>query len=208
MSTYNDLLLIQHYIASKCPLYEVNYIGPFFWAVDFFPVLLTVGFLAISLFISDLYLFVFSIFLTIDVLINLALRSIFQIEGRYPGCAVSYQMPSLASDHILFFVISVLGFITLWKQGTSIIKIVLLDLFLIVALVSRIYIGANTREQLMYGALEGLISAIFFQLMVYYILYPNIESISNHWLIKNSGFENMLLYIPLKKIKKEKKEKK
>lgn len=194
MSTFEALSQFEPCITAVCPLYEPGHVGTVFFLGDFYPLFLTLGFFSISLAIQDFYLLLFSMSLGVHIIANYALRVwIVAADNRFPGCGVEHQMPSLSTDHMIFFVTVLITFVFLWRHDTSSIRIFQLSLFMIFAIVCRVYIGINTVLELFLGSLHGLIWAILFQLFVYYIALPRLEYILSLKIAKRFRLKTFLI---------------
>jgi len=199
MATVESLSLFEPYFISKCLLYEPGLISPFFIGIDFFPTLLTIGFFSLSLYITDIYLFLFSISLSFHILVNIIIRVyIIAADNRFVDCGTLHQMPSLSSDHAVFFVTVMITFIMLWRRHTASSKIVMLNFFILLVLFARVFLGINTLPELFFGLLHGFGWAIIYQLLIYFIFYPYFNTILSFWLFKWFGFKTVLIQMPRK----------
>ena len=193
MATFVDLKNLESTLAAQCPLFEVNLISTFFMLTDYFPTVITLVMLGISLYETDLYLFITSIAVTLDIVANSLLRLIVGASNRFPGCGALHQMPSLSSDLGVFLVTVFLTFCFLWKPRTSELRIVLLNVGLLLVLVSRVYIGINTTLELFVGSLTGFFWALVFQAFVYFVLVPWLDYIVQTQIAINLSLRNILL---------------
>lgn len=174
MSGFLDILHIQDCVVANCPLFIKTDVSPIFILGDFYPLVLTVGMYAISLFRFEFYLFLVSSALAVNLFVNyLISKVIIQDSNRFLNCGSLHQMPSLSSDHAMFFTIVMITFVVMWRYPfVSSVRIVLLNVFFFFVLSSRIYFGINTSLELFVGALSGFIQAVLFQVFVYRWIFP------------------------------------
>jgi len=174
MSSYGDLFRIEDCVVADCPLYRKTFFSPILLVGDFYPLVLNIGMYAISLFRFEIYLFVLSACLTGNMIINFFISKVLvESPNRFHNCGSPYQMPSLSSDHIVFFTTAMLTFVIMWRHQTiSSLRILMLEALFLFVLTSRVYIGINWPSELILGALLGFIEALIFQTVFYYWLYP------------------------------------
>lgn len=202
MSSFGDLFRLEDCVAEKCPLYVKTFFSPLLLIGDFFPLFLNFGLYAISLFRFEIYLFILSLSLTGNMLFNFLLSKVaIQSSNRFVDCGSLYQMPSLASDHIVYFTTAMITFIILWRHQTiSVFRIVLLQSFLLYVMCCRVYIGINWSSEIVLGALLGFGEALLFQVFFYYWIFPSLEGFLKRfeWI----GISNELLHCESKRRKK------
>jgi hypothetical protein len=194
MSGFSDLVKLQCLVASSCPQYDAGFaLAPLAVALDFYPFFLTIGIYAISLYRYELYLALVSLFLTIDWLINWLLQDVvFKQAGRWADCGYKHQMPSFAAESIMVFQTLMVLYLMTWGRRNMYQMTTLLMSFSTVVLVARIYIGINTRAQLLAGALVGIVSGALYHVLLRYLIYPYFENILSFALIKWLGFIDTL----------------
>jgi hypothetical protein len=189
MSTLSHLFALEDCVITACPLYEATAIGPVFIAIDFYPLILGIGLVAISLYRNELYLMLLGLALSLQILLNNLISGTFvKSLARFPDCGDKYEMPSLASSHATFFVVVLLTTIFLYRPATSFLRIVLLNIFILVVIISRIYIGSNTELELLIGAVVGLVEGIVFQAFMYRFIYPRMGRILAFAPLRYLGF--------------------
>ncbi len=193
MSSYGDLFRVEDCVVATCPLYEKTFFSPLLFVGDFYPLALNIGMYAISLFRFEFYLFIVSLSLSANMLFNFLLsKVIIESPNRFLDCGSLHQMPSLASDHIVFFTTVMVTFVVIWRHSSiSAIRILMLQVLLLFVLVSRVYIGINWSYELIWGALLGFAEALLFQIVFYYWIYPSLNPFL--YLTKWLGLSNGLL---------------
>jgi hypothetical protein len=150
-----------------CIYYRDNIIGPLFVLLDYYPVLMSVAIFVMSLYRTELLFRVFSMLMLLDVLINWLFReAIIRLPSRLAGCGNLYEMPSFATQHLVF-VTFVLHYILLKrKKNADKRTLILLHLMTFFGTVARVYIGINTSAELYvgtaFGLVEGALVCIFF----------------------------------------------
>lgn len=162
-----------------CPLYDEGVWGaPITVALDFYPIFLTVGMYAISLYQYELYFALVSLGLTANWGINVFLQHVvFKQLGAFAGCGSTYQMPSFSSQHIVMFNALMACYMMGWGKRFAGKLILLMQLFTAAVLVSRIFIGINTRAQLLVGGLLGFGLGVGYHCILYYLIYPRFGKI-------------------------------
>ncbi len=164
--------------SQDCPLYVSIYvIGPLFIAADYFPLIITVAMFAIALYHYDIYFFLISLILTFDWGLNVALQYIIRQPPRYHDCGSKYEMPSCSTQHGLLFMTIVLTFFVFWRERISISKLFLANFLVTFVITARVYLGVNTVLELVIGAIVGVVEGLFFQLIIYFFIYPNFDNI-------------------------------
>ncbi len=180
-------------LAAACPLFERNWLSPVFVFFDYFPVFLDVAFYALSWYEMDFYMFFVSVALTLDIFWNTLWRVFIVADpNRFAGCGSLHQMPSLSSDQAVFVTTVYLTFSFLWRPTTSWIRVALANVAILVVLVSRVYIGINTLLELLFGAIDGVLLAMLFQLFVYFVLVPWMPRILDTPLCRWLGMKSVI----------------
>lgn len=160
-------------VEGMCPDFvEADFWSGLLVALDYYPTYLTVAMYTLSLYQHELYLLLVSLALTADTGINIALQYIIKQAPAYMGCGGPYEMPSFATEHAAVFVCMMSSFAFLWRLTVPSKKIFLLFLFLFSTQFARVYIGINTRTQLMVGSLVGVAEGLIFQAFIYFVVYP------------------------------------
>lgn len=190
MAGLEDLGAIQAAVQAICPLYNGGLLGAFMYVWDFFPFMVTAVAFFVSLYNNEIYFFIASLFLTSDMVLNMVLRLIFQEPGPFVGCGAKYQNPSYSSEHSTFFVVILITFIMMWRSRLSGVRLFLLNIFYVIVLTARIYIGTNTNFQLMMGGVTGTLYGVLIQLYIYYLLYPRFDQILSLAFVQWLGMEN------------------
>lgn len=170
MSGLDEVVKIQCAIDTVCPLYISNEWGAAMYALTFYPFLVTVSLFAMSIYINEFYLFAISIMLTVDKMINIALKEILAIESVYPGCGSKHGSPPLVTQHAILLETIFISYILIYKPSRSIILMLFVKTFSIFTIYAWIYIGFNTISQLVIGALIGFAEGICFQLFMYFLI--------------------------------------
>lgn len=145
-------------IYADCPYYRDNFIGPLFILIDYYPILMSVTMIVISVYRSELMFRLLSLMMTSDAFINWILReAIIKMPSRTKGCGNDYEMPSFATQH-LAFITFVLQYILLRrKKKVNTNLLILIHLMVFVGLMARVYIGINTSAELYVGTLFGVV---------------------------------------------------
>jgi len=192
MSGFGDLTTLEC-VVETCPLYDHDVFGAHITiALDFYPIFLTVGIYAVSLYKYELYFALVSVVLTLNWGVNYGIQRMVGPSSRFPECGSAYQMPSFSSQHIVLFETMMALFMLTWGQKLYIKLIILLRLFSFAVLVSRIYIGVNTTTQLLAGAGVGFVSAIVYHIIIYFLIYPYFTRILDFTLMRWLGLEDNL----------------
>ena len=130
MSTVGDAAKLECAYVGVCPLYDETVgIGHFFILADFYPLCLTIGMYAVSIYCVEIYLFFISLVLTFDWPLNLALRYIIAQPGPFPGCGSEFEMPSFATQHIVLFDTLLTSFVIIWRREIPATKLAILKIF-------------------------------------------------------------------------------
>lgn len=165
-------------VAADCPEFLwASWGSGFMIALDYYPTYLTVVMYSLSLYQHDLYLFLVSLSLSFDTGINIALLWIIQQPGPFPNCGSTYEMPSFATQHAAIFVCMMSSYAFLWRLSVPSKKIFLMYLFLFSVQLARVYIGSNTRIQLLVGSVVGVVEGLIYQAIIYFVIYPRRRSI-------------------------------
>jgi len=156
-------------VVVDCPLYNPTpFFAPAFILIDFYPTYVAVALYVISFYCWELYFGYASLCLFIDWGVNYVLRWLISAPQRFPGCGTSSGMPSFSSEQAILLNTLGLCFVLLWSHNTSAMKIGILNIITTVVIFARVYIGINTRQEIIVGAVVGFIEGIFFTLMFYY----------------------------------------
>lgn len=174
MSGVTDLDRLECVTFGVCPLYDASIWGAAVTvAFDFYPIFLTVGIYAISLYQYELYLALVSFGLTFNWGLSVFLqRAVFMQPGAFPGCGSPFQMPSFSSQLIVMFTTMMSCYMVCWGKRYPGKLVLIMQLFTGIVLISRIFIGINTRPQLLAGALIGFILGYIYHLFIMRILHP------------------------------------
>lgn len=174
MSGITDLDRLECVTFGVCPLYDASVWGaPVTVALDFYPIFLTVGIYAISLYQYELYLALVSFGLTFNWGFSVFLqRAVFRQAGRFPDCGSPFQMPSFSTQLVVMFNTMMACYMVIWGKRYPGKLVLLMQLFTACVLIARIFIGINTREQLLAGALVGFIMGYMYHLFILRIVYP------------------------------------
>ncbi len=192
MSSFSDLQNLECTV-TNCLFYETNGIlGPSFLAGDLYPIYLSIGLYSIGLYSHEVYLLLISFALTADWGINQAFKQIIRESGPFPGCSSEFQNPSFSTEHAILFETLMISFIIIWRKRVSTYKIFLLKTFVFFVLLSRVYIGINTRGQLLVGAIFGSIEGLLIQFVIYYFIAPHFPWIIDSKIGKFFGLEDNL----------------
>lgn len=190
MSGFLDLESLEC-VADSCGLYNPDMWGSHIAiALDFYPIFLTFGIYVLSLYKYELYFALVSLSLTIGWIINFIIQRSLGETARFPDCGSPYQMPSFASQQIVTFETMMTLFMIVWGNRFKLKLIILLRTFTFGVLVSRIFLGINTTDQLLIGALMGFLLAILYHTIIYYIIFPYFGKILNWSLIRWLGLED------------------
>lgn len=173
MREATSLSLLAHILDGVCPGYDSSpwYAG-LIVAIDFYQYYLTIGFFAATLLHPDFYLKLMSTFLTLDWLVNIGLRYAVGQTPPHPPCGGEFEMPSFASQHVGSFVCLILSAALLWRARLRGLHVAYMGAFVVAPVYARLYIGANSRMQLVAGAAVGTGFALVAQALIYTKLYP------------------------------------
>jgi len=168
MSGWLDSKDLECCIEDNCPLYDSSLIfGSVFILIDYFPTYLSAGLTFISFYSSEFFFFYLWICIIVDMLINVALKLLIDNPTRFPNCGSFSEMPSYSSQ--LTTMLNTLFYILVFTMNRNISsqKIVVLNITTLTVLVARIYIGINTLEELIIGALIGFLEGVLYGLILY-----------------------------------------
>lgn len=193
MSGLSDLFKLDC-IVSDCLTYDKELPGAaFFVVLDFYPLVLTVGLFAISILRQEIYLFLLSLGLSFNWLICFFFQQVvFKQNGAFPNCGSPLQMPSFASQQIVFFQTMVAFYAICWTKKIYWTNTILLHFFSSLVVWARIFIGINTVQQLLVGAIFGLVLGTFYHCVLFYLIYPHFKTILKWKIMKWRGFEDSL----------------
>lgn len=178
----SGFLLIDNFncMRSACPLFvEVTLVSGTMVVVDYYPIIITVVFFLFSLYQREFYLFLLGWAATMDLGLNTALQWIIKEPGPYyaMGCGTSHEMPSFATQQACMLIAMTYTFVVLHRVNSPARKLFFLYFFLYAAIVARIYLGINTRLQLLIGALVGTAEGLIYHLILAYAIFPYSERI-------------------------------
>lgn len=191
-----DLAIFDRLVQGICPEYQPSLFSELLVALNFYPIYLTVGMYAISLYHVELYLALISFALTLDWLLNWGLRSWIQQPPPTAGCGSTYEMPSFASEDIMCFTIMLVTFTLVWRLYVSPWKLCILSIVLALIIYARLDIGFNTPAQLIAGAFIGSVEGVVYQLLIYHYIYPHFNRILSWRILVLSGFDDTLCRTP------------
>lgn len=155
----------------------MNWASGFLVAFDFYPVFLFAATFGISIYCSDILLWFFGIWLSLDWWLNFALQQLFRQAPATPGCGLDYEMPSFATQHAALFVCTLWLVAVLYGHVVLPPRVLGLVFFLGIVVYARIYIGIATLAQLFAGLLVGLLSSALFMLLFALVLHPRLERV-------------------------------
>lgn len=174
MSGITDLDRLECVTFGVCPLYDTSVWGASVTvALDFYPIFLTVGIYAISLYQYELYLALVSFGLTFNWGLSVFLqRGVFKQPGAFADCGSPFQMPSFSTQLVVMFNTMMACYMVIWGKRLAGKLVLLMQLFTACVLIARIFIGINTRAQLLAGALVGFLIGAMYHLFILRIVYP------------------------------------
>ena len=175
MSGFSDIYKLESIVIDVCPLFDSSISGAGLAVLlDFYPLLLTFSIFSISLYKQELYLMFVSFSLTLNWFLNYFLQNvIFLDHGAFLNCGSYHQNPSFSTQHICCLDTMLALYCVTWSRKIMYTNLFVLHLFSHMVVWARIFIGINTRTQLVVGSLVGFISGILFHLAILLIAYPN-----------------------------------
>lgn len=148
-------------VLPECIYFENTIIGPLFVLIDYYPILVSISIFMLSLYRAELMFRILALLMIADVFVNWLLReAIFIVPSRLTGCGNVYEMPSFATQHLVFLTF-LLHYIMLRRKKPINKKLLfMLHMMSFFGTVARIYIGFNTLSELYAGSLVGLIEGL------------------------------------------------
>jgi predicted small integral membrane protein len=168
-------------IIGVCVNYVSNWIGKGLFVINLFPWILTIMAFTASRVRREFSLFVLGVASSMNIFLNWALRWIIQQPPPIPGCGETYEMPALATQHSIFITMLLLFGMAAWNVYVSEENLVIAFAFLAVTTFARVYIGFNTAAQLIVGACVGVVHALLWMSLFYYLIVPRIAWFLSHW---------------------------
>lgn len=191
-----DIEQLEVYTALRCvPHYDYGYFTRFLVICQFFPLYLTIGMWAMTFIYKyqEIYFRFFSIGLTLNWLLNLALQYMFRQRPHIQGCGGGYSMPSWHSQHVFFFYTIVITYLIIQKRHMGAFNLLLLNAVPALVCASRLTLGFNTFSELMVGNIVGVAFAAISQLVVFKWLRPKVPKLLEYRLVQWLGYRDHLL---------------
>lgn len=182
-------------LVSDCPLYQHTRLSPVLLITVFFTHYLTIGLFAVSLYQHELYALLVSFALSANYGIHHVLQLIAKTAPRFVGCYTKYGAPSLVTQHLIFFDVLVMTYPFFFKRALRPKVVLLLRFSVWFVLFAWMYIGANTIDELAWGALAGLILALLFQWLVRTFVVPRARTWMLHWIARQFHLIDTMLQL-------------
>ena len=185
MSFFN-LANISEMLEKECINFEYSTISGLFFVYNFWP--LFIGFLTFGMLIQHKEVFYFIVFsgMVFNTLINWGLREAIGQVGPEPDCFADKQMPAYQSDFLSFLTTTIMlssGYI--YQVPLRSFRIGLLWIAGPIGICARIYLRANTPQQLMAGVGFGILEGFLYSMILLYIFtYTRIEK----WFLRTNSW--------------------
>jgi hypothetical protein len=182
MSTLETIHRFQCMVEDSCPLYVTadSDFGPFMVLVDYYPIFLNASMIAVSVYHYELYFFLLSLVLAFDWFLNWLLHIAIGSGSRFPGCGGANEMPSFSSQHAVCLGVMIFTFFMLWcETHVRVHRLIMINFGIFIAVLARVYIGINTPQELMVGALIGATEGVIIQWILYRYLIPMSDALLN-----------------------------
>lgn len=168
-------------VRASCPLFtEVFILSGTAVFVDFYPIIITVAFVFFSFYQREFYLFLLGIAALLDLGVSTALQYIINQPGPFyysNACGSAQEMPSFATEQISMLLTMVYTFVVFHRVPAPGRKLFFLYFFLYACVCARIYIGINSRLQLLVGSLVGTAEGLVYQFILSYFIFPYSDTI-------------------------------
>jgi membrane-associated phospholipid phosphatase len=192
-----DIDQLEEYTALRCvPHYDYGIFTRFLVICQFFPLYLTIGMYAVTLTYKyqEVYYRFFSLGLTLNWLLNLALQYVIRSEPHIHNCGGGYSMPSWHAQHVFFFYTVLITYFILKKQHIGAFNLMLLNSIPALVCASRLTLGFNTFSELMVGNIIGVTFGFFYQVVLFTWVKPNIPKLLQFRVCKWLGYTDHFFF--------------
>lgn len=175
------------HMSELCTSYRPFAFSWVFSAFAFFPYYVTIGMIAVSLYRKEKYLKLVGLFLTVDFLFNTALYYATADLDAPSDCGDEGRgtTPSSAVEQSIVFAVMMTGLLSMWKRDPpGVFKPFLISAASVLSVFSRMLLGLNTPEQVMFGALVGFAEGWFFLFVTYSMLWPRFHEIDDWYICR------------------------
>jgi hypothetical protein len=194
MAAFLGLDKLECMVLGKCLEYDPDFFAaPGALAIDFFyPWAFASCLFAASLQKTELYVKLFGVFTSVSFLVNSILRYfIFSQPGLFPGCGSAHEFPSSVAQNIAVTQTLATCYMFRWGLPKTKHRPSQLNRYInvmcaagAVVIACRIYIGINSRSQLLGGFAFGLFEGIFYHCIIAFLIHPHFSWILSVRLFK------------------------
>ncbi len=185
---------LEAYTEANCPDYFPDGWHRLAVLLNYFSLWLTLVLWVGTFKYKELYLFFFSLAITLGSLLNAGLQHVIRESPITPGCGDTFENPSLITQTAFFFVATIWTFPMFWNRPIRAWWFFLLSLISPAAVYVRLFLGYNTPWQVFTGGLVGLGFAILFQGIMYFLVFPQIPWILSTQMASWLRLEDTLCY--------------
>lgn len=153
----------------------------------------------LGLLLKEFHLVLLGLSLTIDGLLNYALREIIRQPTPNPGCGETFGMPSFAAQHVAVLYVLVVSFPVVWKSRPSWWGLFLMTVLYLIASLAQVSIGYNTAFQVLIGTIIGAAEGIIYQFIIFVIITKYWNTLRRWKIVRWLGITND--YCDISKIK-------
>lgn len=178
------------YIKQYCPDFHDNVFGQLMVLTRFSSIVLTYLSFAIGLWYKEIYLLFLGFGLTLDSLLNWGLMQAFEEPPPYLGCGHGWGMPSFFSQHAFFLWMMLMTFGFFWKARLTLWHVLLVTGFAFASSLGQVYLHFNTPEQVIVGAMIGMVWGMIYQVILYFLVYPFFSTILSWRIVCLMGYHN------------------
>jgi membrane-associated phospholipid phosphatase len=187
MSGILDISNLECIVVNTCPYYDPRpFFSPLFILLDYYPIYVNITLWMLTFYCWEFIFTYIGGCLFIDMILNYAIKYIVKSQPRSPGCGTTYEMPSYATEQIMLLNTLSFCIIILWNRKIQLSKISLMVIVTTLIIVSRVYIGINTKQELIIGGVIGTIEGYIYTFILYYFK-SNIRKIIDKSFIKKIG---------------------
>lgn len=165
------------------------------FAIDWWPFYFGIGMALLFVMMdrNEIYWWILSWLWFIQLFVNWGFRAAIGQTGPDQRCTYKYQNPAYSSDGLMFLVLYVsLTSSLVLRVNIGWFRIATLSFFYVIAVFARMWLHMNTPQQLLWGALSGVIWGLVLSFVTRFIFYNN----AIYYFIMNSRlfgrFENRM----------------
>jgi membrane-associated phospholipid phosphatase len=192
-----DIEQLEQYMALRCvPHYDYGLFVRFLVICQFTPLYLTIGMYAITFTYKyqELYYRFFSIGLTLNWLLSLALQYLIQSKPHIQNCGGGYSMPSWHAQHVFFFYTMIVTYLILQKKHMGALNLLLLNSVPALVCAARLMLGFNTFSELMVGNIIGVTFGFLYQYTLFKWVKPRVHRLLKIPILQWFGFRDHFFF--------------